>query len=228
MKIGVWNLLLVLGLVAALAGGGYVLYQNHLTKQMEIAAQKAEELQRLQEEAARKDALKGEFEKFLNDFLASISDNVQEYKKGRGVLKELAEPENFADEGEIKENADFAESLVLRLQLQIEDILGGFGTADNKAEVLIAQFDEGEQDVIRESWSSIREENAEKFIDFFQKDREVLEAYLKLIEFYNAHAQSLQVDFEDNRVVFEDPELKAQELELRTQIQELEAELKGD
>ncbi|MCB1721341.1 MAG: hypothetical protein H6860_03340 [Rhodospirillales bacterium] len=222
MSIKSWNILLVLALVIVLSGGGYILYQNNQQKQAEIAKAEAEEQARIAEETQRKKqeqtALMQNFEDFLNNFLQDINTQVYEYKQARTVMDELLKPGNQSTPEYIIENARLAEGTVMSLQLQMEDILKQFEKANADLKPLIEKLTPDSQDHVRQTWNKIRNENAEKFMAFFESDQEVLSAQLKLIEFYKSHAQILHADIENQRITFDDISLQEQEALLRAKI----------
>lgn len=227
MNIKAWNALLVIALLIVLGGGGYILYQSDVQKREEIAQEQAEiaaaaqvEVERL--EAARQARLQG-FEDFLNDFLREVSVQARAYKKSRAVLNELGKPSNLSEPQYIEENARLAENTVMSLQLKMDDIMSIFTRADQQAQDFIAQFEEDAQVGVQESWSSVRDENAEKYTSFFAAEQDLLMAQLKLIEFYSAQSAALSVDAEHERVLFESVELQEEEALLRGAIIELKA-----
>ena len=106
----------------------------------------------------------------------------------------------------------------MSLQLQMEDILKQFEKANADLKPLIEKLTPDSQDHVRQTWNKIRNENAEKFMAFFESDQEVLSAQLKLIEFYKSHAQILHADIENQRITFDDISLQEQEALLRAKI----------
>lgn len=230
MSIKAWNALLVLSLLIVLSGGGYILYQNNMHKQ-EVAAQKAAEEAAAKEEVERKAAaqkvLSKKFEDFLNGFLQDMAKGTQEYKKARGVLEDLVDPANLRAPDYIHENARLAENTVMSLQLQMDDIMQNFEDADQAAQSLINQFDGEGQKVVQAKWVATRDQNASQYMAFFTMDQDILNAYLELMEFYDAHREDVEVDVEHNRVNFTDPSLEEEEALLRGRIMELEA-MRGD
>jgi len=223
MSIKFWNFLLVLALLATLAGGGYILQQNYLQKQMEIQ-QAEEEAARLRVEEAREaQALKVAFDEFLESFLQNLEEEAEVYKKRRTVLLGLAKPSNMRAPEYIEENARLADSTFMALQLQMDKILGLFKAADEQAQPLIAQFEEVEAEAVRASWRDLQETQAEQFMNYFKKDQDVLLVYRDLIEFYDAKKDVLNVDVISERVVFDSLEDQEHEALLRGKIVELKS-----
>ncbi|MEZ5814261.1 MAG: hypothetical protein R3E13_06005 [Alphaproteobacteria bacterium] len=226
MNIATWNVLLVVALLIVLSGGGYILYQNNLQKQAEVAQVLAEE----QAEAARakeeEQVLLQEFEDFLNQFLSDVYEKAQAYKQNRGVLNELGKPLNLTEPEYIRENARLAESTVMSLQLQMDDIMNIFEQADADIQDLIGQLEGEARENVRQSWVEVRDENIEKYGAFFATEQDVLMAQLKLIEFYAEHSEVLSVDADNGRVLFEDGALQEREALLRGEIMRLRAEQK--
>jgi len=230
VNIKAWNALLVIALLIVLAGGGYILYQNNIQKQQEVSeeealvlAQEKEEADRLEQE--RLTRLQG-FEGFLNNFLQEVQVQAVSYKKSRAVLNELSKPSNLGEPEYIEENARLAESTVMSLQLQMDDIMSIFGAADQQAQDLIHQFEGETQLTIQKNWTDVRDQNTTKYTAFFAMEQDVLMAQLKLIEFYAEHREVLSVDVANDRVLFESVELQEQEALLRGEIIELKASQK--
>ncbi|MCB9982296.1 MAG: hypothetical protein H6861_01300 [Rhodospirillales bacterium] len=227
MSIQSWNILLVIALLIVLSGGGYILLQNHEQKQAEIEQVKAEEEARLAEEAQRnaeeQKALLQSFEDFLNTFLGDIYAEVQEYKQARKVMEELRKPSNLTSPEYVAENTSMAESTLMSLQLQMDDIMARFEKAGTELQPLIEHLNEDGQAHVREIWNAVRKENAEKFMAFFASDQEALRAELKLMEFYNDYADILHADAENERILFDDIALQEQEALLRAAIIEAKA-----
>ncbi len=223
MNIKAWNALLVIALLIVLSGGGYILYQNNAQKQAEIAleaARIAAEAEKLEQE---KQARLQAFEDFLNGFLDDVYMQAREYKKSRVVLNELSKPSNFKEPQYIEENARLAESTVMSLQLQMEDILGLFESADKQAQELLSPFEEGMQAKLQQDWEDVRDESITKYTAFFAMEQDILMAQLKRIEFYAEHSEVLSIDEKNERVLFEDVDLQEQEALLRGGIIELKA-----
>ena len=227
MTIKAWNALLVLALLIVLSGGGYILYQNHMKTQAEMAEQQAEEA-RLEKEAAEKKAaedakLKQEFEDLLNGFLDSVYTQMREYKSARAVLGELMKPENLSSPEYIAENAVLAESTVMSLQLQADDVMRSFERANEQFKELVQRFDEEEREPVQEEWDEIMDTRVEQFTAFFTMDQDVLMAQLELMEFYDAHKDTITVDEENGHMIMETPELQEEEALLRGEIMEMKA-----
>ncbi|MEM7651254.1 MAG: hypothetical protein AAF204_04140 [Pseudomonadota bacterium] len=223
MSIKAWNALLVIALLIVLSGGGYILYQNNLQKQAEAAHKLAEQQAEEERKAEELAALRLEFREFLDDFLVKIQTEVREYKKQREVLAGLTKPANLRQTEYIEENARLAESTVLGLQLQMETVMGLFETADEDAKTLIAKFEESERVAIEEDWASLRDENIEKFTDYFTIEQDLMMAHLALIEFYNENKDALEVDVINSRVVFDDVQKQEKEALLRGKILEIKS-----
>ena len=230
MSIKIWNALLVIALLIVLSGGGYILYQNNAVKQAEKSREQAAAAQAEQEEKERKAqkaaALKQQVDDFINGFLVDIKNEMREYKKGRAVLNELGTPANLREKAYIAENAKLAEKTVLDLQLQMDDVMSSFERADIEAQDLIARFEDSEQTLVQTRWGEVRDENAEKFMNFFASEEDILMAKLRLLEFYAENKDILTVDVVNDHIVFDALEKQEQEALLRARIMELEAEQK--
>lgn len=222
MSVKIWNMLLVLALVVVLFGGGYVLYQNYQQKQVRIAAEKLEaEALALKAAEAKKqetEVLNKAFEVFLNDFLARVHGEVVEYRQGRVVLNDLGKPENLREAEYIEENARMAEATVMALQLKMNDIMALFDEADSAIQPLLEQFDEEDRVLVSKTWSDVRVKNAEHFMAYFTSEQQILNAQLKLIEFYNENSGILRVDDAQKHILFDSVEKQEEEALLRGQI----------
>lgn len=225
MNIKAWNVLLVIALLIVLAGGGYILIEDHQRKQAEIERIEAEE-QAKAEEAARikAEALaakKQEFENFLNAFLKDIYGKMQEYRQARKVVDNLDKPSNLTKAEYAQENAVFAEQTIMDLELQMGEIMLSFQQADVEAEPLIEKFDEEDQEAIRSQWEKVHTENSEQFTQFFAMDQDILRAQLELLQFYAEHSDALFVNLNRRLVLFEDRELNKQATALKSKVEDL-------
>ncbi len=214
MSIKSWNIVLFLALLAVLAGGGYVLYQNHEAQLAKAAAGQA----RIEAEEAAKqaqaEALAQGFEDALNGFLADLAAQADEYKKRRKVLHGLIRPENLRSTEYIQENYNLGESTSLALQLQMESIIGLFDTANVKMKALIEQLPDGKKAAAAQSWQSIQDEQLETYIRFFDSEQSVISGIRALLSFYNEHKDEMSVDLETGRILFSDVETQAAAFEL--------------
>jgi outer membrane murein-binding lipoprotein Lpp len=225
MNIKAWNALLVIALLIVLAGGGYILNEDHKRKQAAIEKIEAEE-QAKAEEAARIKAeelaaKKQEFEDFLNAFLKDVYAKMQEYRQARKVVDNLDKPSNLTKAEYARENAVFAEQTIMDLELQMGEIMLSFQQADVEAEPLIEKFDEEDQAAIRSEWEKVHAANSEQFTQFFSMDQDILRAQLELLQFYAEHSDGLFVNLNRKLVMFEDRELNKQANVLKSKVEEL-------
>lgn len=220
MNIKAWNALLVIALLIVLSGGGYILYQNNEQKQIELAQKEAEAKEAAERAHQEKIEQAQRFEDFINGFLQQVASEVADYKKSRNVLKNLVEPANLREPEYIQENAKLAESLVMSLQLKMDDVMKSFEAADQKAQTLINELEGESQKTIQEKWIQVRDENAQKFAIYFSMEQDILTAHLRLIEFYEAHSDELEIDVANGHILFEDINLQEEEAMLRGRIME--------
>lgn len=225
MNIKAWNVLLVIALLIVLAGGGYILNEDHKRKEAEIAKVEAEEQAKAEEEARIKAealaAKKQEFEDFLNVFLKDIYGKMQEYRQARKIVDDLDKASNLTKTEYARENAVFAEQTIMDLELQMGEIMLSFQQADLEVEPLIEKFDEDEQEGIQQKWDAVHAENSEKFTQFFAMDQDILRAQLALLKFYADHSDELFVNLNRKLIMFEDRELNRQSQELKQKVEEL-------
>lgn len=222
MNIQSWNILLVLALLIVLSGGGFILYQDYQQKQAELSRFQAEEQARIEQEKERKAqeqiALMQRFEDFINTFLQDIHAQALEYKKARTVMEELIAPANLATPQYIADNARLAENTVMSLQMQMDDIMNRFKIADENIGNLIADLETENQTRVAAVWDEMRNENTEKLMILFTTDQAVLIAELKLIEFYNEHADDVQMNSVRQHILFDDVTLQEQQALLKANI----------
>lgn len=214
MSIKSWNIVLFLALLAVLAGGAYVLYQNHETQLAKVAAEQA----RIAEEDAAKIAeaedLAQGFEDALNGFLQDLGMQADEYKKRRKVLHGLIRPENLRSAEYVEENYNLGESTSLALQLQMESIIGLFDAANVKMKALIERLPERKKEAAAESWANIQGQQLETYMQFFDGEQAVITNIRALLSFYNEHKDEMSVDLEKGRILFSDIETQAAAFEL--------------
>ena len=216
MNVNVWNALLVVALVIVLSGGGYILYTENAAKRAEIAQAKAEEDARLAAQEKKEQERKQAFEDFLNAFLNDVQERAVDYKKARAVLMELDNATNLRTSVYIEENAVLAQSTVASLHAMMDDIITSFEVYDQEAMSLIFEFDGTDGfDGVLSAWESVRDENVERFVMFFESEGDVLARQLDLIKFYATYPDQVEVDVLSGRVNMVDLALQDQLDELR-------------
>ncbi|MCC6597986.1 MAG: hypothetical protein IT559_04280 [Alphaproteobacteria bacterium] len=175
------------------------------------------------EQKAQNAEIKADFEVFLNGFLADVEKNAFAYKQRRKVLTGLIKPENMKMPEYIEENASLAESTILALHLQMNEILEAFAKADHEIETLLPGLPEGERIAARQKWEQVRTNSQDQFTGYFASERDILAAYKKLLHFYAEKKESISIDSESNAVYLLKPEDQKEALALQKDIKDLEA-----
>ncbi|MCB1651800.1 MAG: hypothetical protein KDI46_07095 [Alphaproteobacteria bacterium] len=214
MNIKSWNILLVAVFLIVLTGGGYMLYQGQSVKLAQQHAARAqaekdqraaiarEEMERAEEIQAREAALKEKFEDFLNGFLQDVSENVREYGESRKVLSGLVDPINMRAPEYIEENYALSETVILRLQLQMDKIMGVFEQADKDFVVLLDQWPVSQKDIIEGAWQQTRDQQAGLYIAYFESEQELIKVIQDFLAFCNEKRDSVTYDEESGNLLF--------------------------
>lgn len=204
------NLFFALIFLALIIGGGaafYIQKQHIQAKQLGAA-----ELKQRKEEKA---AIQVLFDNYLNDFKADLSAKAKIYKESRSVLKDIKSPYNFETPEYAKENYDlFKNSVAPSLRGQADGIMEIFQNYDKKIKEDLGNSEDATQEVFFEKWTEMAHEQLDKYIDFFVKEDELIQAYDDLITFYYTHSNRYTVDVEKNEFFFgrEEDGRKAAEL----------------
>lgn len=199
MKLKLWHVFLASAVIAAGAGGGYMRY-------VENARQEAEKARIAQEELERKDIeQRAAFEKFLNGFLEDVNKGAREYKQRRQVLASLVRPENLKAPEYAQENASLAESTVLALHIQMDEIMGAFAKADQTIATLASGLSEEGRAAAESKWQDVHKQR-DQFAAYFASERDILAAYKALADFYAAKKDGFTVDASSGEIRFSLPE----------------------
>lgn len=227
MSIKNWNIILVLALLAALAGGGFVLYQNHMEQQAALAQAALEE--KLEQERLEKEkaealaALRQEFEDFLNGFLKNVATQAREYRQSRKVLMGLVQPADLRASEYIEENYNLGESTVMSLRLQMDKIMGLFEQADQDFATVLEKWPEDKRESMAQNWRETKDKQASLYVAYFASEQELLAAVQELLNFYYQKRDVLKVDIVQDRIVFSDPSDQVAHAALKDKIADLVA-----
>lgn len=217
MKVKLWHVFLASAIVAGGVGVGVVLHFKNV--RLEAERVKAE-----QEAQDRKDEeLRAAFEDFLNGFLREVEKGALEYRQRRQILASLVRPENLKTPEYAQENASLAESTILALHIQMDEIMGAFARADEKISALTPGLSEAGRAIVEAKWQEVRKKQQDQFAAYFASERDVLAAYKALVDFYAVKKDAFTVDVESGEIRFAAPEDQAQAAELRGRIEQLDA-----
>lgn len=206
-------------LCIAIAGG---LYQLHLYKQHqdEIHAQQIKAKQEQKEQArAELDKL---FKQYLTSFKADLKTKATAYKDSRTVLQEMLNPYNFETREYTKENyLLFKDNVAPNLRNKASEIINVFAEYKNNLQADLKNQDNKTQEMFLLKWQEMSNKQLDKYIDFFTKEEDLIQAYEKLITFYYVHSNLFSVDVEENVFLFNRKKDKKKELALRAKIKSL-------
>lgn len=199
MRLKLWHVFLASAVIAAGAGGVYMTY-------VENARQEAEKARIAQEELVRKDLeQRAAFEKFLNGFLQDVNKGAQEYKQRRQVLASLVLPQNLKTPEYAQENASLAESTVLALHIQMDEIMSAFAKADQTMATLASGLSEEGRAAAEAKWQAVHKQR-DQFAAYFTSERDILTAYKALADFYAQKKDGFTVDALSGELRFSLPE----------------------
>lgn len=191
-------------LAVGCAGTSYFLQQNFSIKEAALAEQRQrEELYKTQKKI---------YDNLTANLLRQLAEKAREYKQQRKILREIIKPDNFTSQ----ENADkiyifFKEELTPELRNKAASVIEVFITNKEKIHKQI-QDDKGEvKEEFQKSWKNIEDAQIKDYVDFFEKEEELLRAYEDLIAFYCTRVKMFSVHPQTGRTAFKRKEDAIQE-----------------
>ena len=201
-------------IVLCVCGGAayYIHNQNQIVLKEEQQSQL--ETQKKKNEHNRQE-LQALFDTYLNNFKSELREKATDYKNTRIVLKDIKNPYNFETPEYAKENYDlFKKSIAPSLRQKASGIIGVFETYNKKIESNLKDKGNDLQRVFLEKWKEMSQKQLTKYVAFFSKEEELIQAYDDLITFYYVHSRRYEVDVETDQFTFsrKEDERKATEL----------------
>ncbi len=194
------------------------LYINHKNQQKQKQEQRiAAELEA--RERADLDAL---FDIYLNDFKADLKKHATAYKGSRRVLNEIISPYNFETTEYAKENYYFFKDYIAPdLRNKSAEIINLFQQYTVKLKNDLKNKNSAIEKKFLLKWQDMGKAQLEKYIDFFTKEEQLIQAYENAIEFYYTHSKRFSLDLENNKLMFDNENDKEKEAALLNKIRDI-------
>lgn len=210
------SILLVCLIVAVIFG----LFRQHLyqQRQEELRIEQIK-IEQKEKSRARLDAL---LEQYVVNFKSDLKKKAVSYKDSRTILKEILSPYNFETKEYTKENYFlFKEKVAPDLRKKAVGIIHIFEKYTKKIQQDLGGQDNKTQKMFLLKWKNMSNQQLEKFIDFFTKEEQLIQAYEELLKFYYVHSNLFSIDVKQNIFLFDREQDKKRELELRQKIKNL-------
>ena len=211
------NLIIAVIIFLLFTTGGATYYVYH--QQQTALKAKAEQERIAAENKEKKDKTRLEIQKlfdlYLNNFKNELHEKAKSYKKARNILKEIKNPYNFETPEYAKENYTlFKKTIAPSLRQKASDIINTFDIYRKKVEANLKDKDNELQQDFLKKWKDMNQQQLTKYVDFFSKEEDLVQAYDDLITFYYVHSRLYEVDIEKNQFNFsrKEDEKKASEL----------------
>ena len=216
----------IYGLILLLITGGALAYFIDLENKKEIQRQKEAELVKIQEqkEAAlqKRKELQDLYDTYLNEFTNGLREKAKAYKKTRLILKDIVRPYNFETAKFAKENYNlFKRDIAPSLRIQAAEIIESFVTYREKIEADLSDEDGDIQETFMDKWMEMQQEQLTKYVEFFAREEDLIQAYDDLITFYYTHSRLYEIDLEENKFVFKREEDQSKQEKLLRRIETL-------
>lgn len=215
MKVRLWHVFLAGAIAAGIVGGASILH----FKNLRIEAEKTRAEQEAQNRKDRE--VKAAFEDLLNSFLREVERNALEYRQRRQILSGLVKPENLGKPEYAEENASLAESTILALNIQMDEIMNAFAKADEEISALTQELSEEERLAAAQKWAEVRKKQRDMFAAYFASERDIIGAYKELIDFYAVKRDGMSVDVANGKIRFSSPEDQEKAEEIKRRIEAL-------
>ncbi len=201
---------------------GGTFYKVHYDKQQEIKRIEQEiEAEKLRK-AKQREELNQLFDLHITNFKNELKENASSYKNSRLVLKEIFSPHNFETKEYTKEiYLLFKNNVAPNLRTKANEIINIFVKYKELLENDIGKHDSDTKKQFLLKWHEASQEQLNRYIDFFTKEEELIQAYEELVTFYYVHSNLFSVDIKNNIFLFDREEDKRTETKLKNKIQSI-------
>ncbi|MFN3700999.1 MAG: hypothetical protein ACK4VI_05700 [Alphaproteobacteria bacterium] len=198
-------------LIAALAGFGFLFYQNLQSVAVDDERPQAPEAAiELTEEQlaliAHQDRIRQDFETSLNNFLQNVDTCVGEYQQKRRVVRDMIQPENMAQFEYVTENAQMAKALIAEMDRDMEGVLQQFATADTAIREFLERESPDDLEFFLNTWEKTKTEQLNLYVTFFDLEKSLLSRHNDVFDIFISSGGAYEVDMQVNvgYVAFED------------------------
>lgn len=211
------RIIIISALLIIAITGGY--YKIQIDKQAIIKEQNQKiEVEKIREQT-EKDEINRLFDQHINNFKTELKLHASEYKKSRLVLKEIFSPHNFETKEYTKEiYLLFKNDVAPNLRIKADEIINIFVKYKDFLQTDISNQDDNIQKLFLLKWQEASQVQLSKYIEFFTKEEELIQAYEELITFYYIHSNLFSVDIKNNIFLFDRDEDKSTETKLKNKI----------
>ncbi len=210
-------------LVVSIFSGISSLYYYKTQQRIEYKKLLSEQLHIKKENKEKKRAeITSLFDGYLNSFTTELRTKAELYKENRKVLKEIISPYNFETPEYSKENYFlFKNILAPSLRAKSSAIIGVFQKYTDKINYDLQNKDNKIEQFFLNKWQEMSHNQLTKYVNFFAKEDELIQAYDEIITFYYVHSNLFSVDVESNKFIFKRKKDREKEKILRDTIKEL-------
>jgi hypothetical protein len=199
-------------LIAALAGFGFLFYQNLQSVAVDDERPQAAQegtLELTEEQRAliaHQDRIRKDFETSLNNFLQNVDTRIGEYQQKRRVVRDMIKPENMAQFEYVTENAQMAKALIAEMDRDMEGVLQQFETADTAIREFLKRENPDDLEFFLNTWEKTKTEQLNLYVTFFDLEKSLLSRYSDVFDIFIGSGGAYEVDMQVNAgyVAFED------------------------
>ena len=200
----------VIAVMLVLVAGGYYIryhYKNHIELEQRKNAQIELEIklkkEREEKEAKKRQELQNLFDKYINDFKDELQKKVKDYKKARKVLYNFQSPYNYETLEYTRENYKiFKKTIAPSLRQKAANIIDIFEKYEVKINSEITNKNNELQQTFIKEWKEMSQDQLIKYVDFFSKEEDLIQAYDDLVTFYYVNSKRYKVNAEENEFIF--------------------------
>jgi len=146
----------------------------------------------------------------LNSLLEDVLIEMQEYRKRRKILDELVQPKNLRDPKYIIETYQIALRTIPDLRQRSDNIIKVFSAKDAELKRMIQGRSPSAQKNILQSWSTVKAQQVDLYVNYFTIEQTILQRYEQLIGLYYKNRNDVVYYPEGNSVAFNTQPLNAQ------------------
>ncbi len=144
------------------------------------------------------------FDLYLNDFKYELEEAVETYKNSRKILSEMLNPDNFETPEYTKESYSFFNShLAPDLRNKSDLVINVFQKYKNRVTKDLYGEDDEIKSIFLLQWEKMSYEQLSNYVDFFEKEEELIQAYEELLQFYYVHSAFFSYDAQADALMFD-------------------------
>lgn len=160
-------------------------------------------------EAPAEPGIEKKFETLLNDFLKDIKAQMRDYVRQRKVIVESVRPVNLRTPEYVEENYNMVITLIPTLRMKIDALMQSFSQAEEEIKTLLEGQPPQMQENIMRQWNELKDNEAVAYVEFFNIEGDILNAYEELMTFYYNKSGVFDVDMEADKILFKSSEDEA-------------------